>query len=66
MMTEGLRRKPTYEEVIDYIQDDPDKIKYPQRAAKFLRSTFQLSQLDGMGKAVLEQQQAEAMKHKIT
>ena len=31
MMTEGLRRKPTYEEVIDYIEHDPDKIKYPYR-----------------------------------
>jgi len=26
MMTEGLRRKPTYEEVVDYIEDDPDRI----------------------------------------
>ena len=26
MMTEGLRRKPTYEEVIDYMHDDPDKV----------------------------------------
>ena len=65
MMTEGLRRKPTYGKVIDYIQDDPNKIKYPQRAAKLLRSTCQLSQLDGMGQAVLEQQQAEEMKDKI-
>ena len=34
MMTDGSRRKPTYEEVIDYIENDPDKIKYPNRAAK--------------------------------
>ena len=65
MMTEGLRRKPTYEEVIDYIQYDPDKIKYPNRAATFVRNTFQLSQLDGMGQALLEQQQAEEMKEKV-
>ena len=39
MMTEGLRRKPTYEEVLDYIEYDPDKIKYPNRASKFLRNT---------------------------
>ena len=61
MMSSGLRRKPTYEEVIDYIETDPDKVKYPNRTAKFLRSTFQLSQLDGMGQALLEQQQAEEM-----
>ena len=65
MMSSGLRRKPTYEEVIDYIENDPDKIKYPNRAAKFLRSTFQLSQLDGAGQALLEQQQVEEMKERL-
>ena len=58
-MTEGLRRKPTYEEVIDYIEYDPDKIKYPKRTSKSLRNTFLLSQLDGMGQALLEQQQQD-------
>ena len=62
MMTEGLRRKPTYEEVIDYIEHDPDKIKYPNRRAKILRSSFELSQVDGAGMAVLEQHRAEEMK----
>ena len=52
MMTDGLRRKPTYEEVIDYIEYDPNKIKYPNSAAKFMRSAFQLSQLDGIGQAL--------------
>ena len=65
MMSSGLRRKPTYEEVISYIENDPDKVKYPNRAAKFLRSTFQLSQLDGMGQALLEQQQVEEMKERL-
>ena len=64
-MIEGLRRKPTYEEVIDYIENDPDKIKYPNRAANDLRNTFQLSQVDGMGRAILEQQQAEEMKERV-
>ena len=65
MMSSGLRRKPTYEEVIDYIENDPDKIKYPNRAAKFMRSTFQLSQLDGAGQALLEQQQVEETKERL-
>ena len=65
MMTDGLRRRPTYEELIDYIENDPDKIKYPNIAAKLLRTTFQLSQLDGMGQAILEQQQAEEMKERV-
>ena len=53
MMTSGLTRRQTYEEVLEYIYEDPDKIKYPDRAAKYLRNTFQLSQLDGMGQALL-------------
>lgn len=65
MMTDGLRPKPTYEEIIDYIENDPDKVKYPNRAAKLIRNTFQLSQLDGVGQALLEQQEAEAMKEKV-
>lgn len=65
MMTDGLKRRQTYEEVIDYIENDPDKIKYPNRASKFLRNTFQLSKLDGMGQALLEQQQAEEMKERV-
>ena len=35
MMTDGLKRRQTYEEAIDYIENDPDKIKYPNRASQF-------------------------------
>ena len=59
MRESGLRRKRTYEDIIDYIENDPDKIQYPNRAAKYLRNTFQLSQLDGMGQALLEQEMNE-------
>ena len=65
MMESGLRRKQTYEEIIDYIENDPDKIQYPNRAAKFLRNTFQLSQLDGMGQALLEQQEINEMAERV-
>ena len=65
MMTSGLTRRQTYEEVLDYIENDPDKIKYPNRTAKYLRNTFQLSQLDGMGQALFEQQQIDEMKDKV-
>ena len=64
MMSAGLRVKPTYEQVIEYIEDDPDKIKYPNRSAKFIRNTFELSKLDGMGQAILEQQEADEFKRK--
>ena len=65
MMVEGLRRKPIYEEVIDYIEYDPDKIKSPKRTAKFSRNTYQLNPLDGRGQAILEQQQAGDMKERV-
>jgi len=41
------------------------QIESPNRTSKFLRSSFQLSQLDGAGMAVLEQQRAEEMKDKL-
>ena len=64
MMTDGLKRRQTYEEVIDYIENDKDKIEYPDRAAKQLRNTFELSQLDGVGMQIMEQQQFREMKER--
>ena len=64
MMTDGLKRRQTYEEVIDYIENDKDKIKYPDRTAKQLRNTFELSQLDGVGMQIMEQQQFREMKER--
>ena len=45
----GLSLKPTYEELIDYVQKDPDQIKFPDRRATFLRQSLYLTQLDGEG-----------------
>ena len=54
----GLEAKPTYEQVINYIHKDPDKIKYPNRTASILRSSHWLTQLDGEGWNQLETQMA--------
>jgi len=59
---EGLKERETYDEIIDYIQNHQDKIKFPNRVAKQLRDTPQLSNLlDGEGHGVsdLEQQQKD-------
>ena len=56
----GLRERPTYEELIDYIETNNDKIKMPDRRAKFIRSSFYLSQLDGEG--MRQQDQMEQMR----
>ncbi len=59
---QGLRKRPTYENSIDYFTNDPDRIKYPDRRAKLLRNGFELSQLDGEGMRDLEDQQLMSMK----
>ena len=58
----GLKRRLTYNEIVDYIEKDPDKIRYPDRWAKQIRNSFELSQLDGEGMREMENQQINQMK----
>ena len=47
---QGLRERPSYDELIGYLQYGQEKISYPNRFAKQLRNTPQLSNLlDGEG-----------------
>ena len=47
---QGLREKPNYDELINYLQNKQEKIVYPDRFAKRLRESPQLSNLlDGEG-----------------
>ena len=48
MSVKGLRKRPTYEELIDHV-DNIDEIvkKYPDRRALFMRNHPYLTQLDG-------------------
>ena len=47
---DGLKRRKTYEELIEYLQYDQPKIKYPDRTASQIRNSPQLSNLlDGEG-----------------
>ena len=57
----GLKLKPSYIELLDYLQRDPDKIHYPNRKAIQLRNSFQLSQLDGIGNLEMERTQRKQM-----
>ena len=57
----GLTLKPTYDKLFYYIQEDPDKVKYPNRTATMLRRSFELSQLDGIGNLELEKMQVEKL-----
>ena len=58
----GLHKTATCNDLIDHIVNDKDKIVYPNRFAKQLRSSFSLSQLDGEGMRQMEIQQINAMK----
>ena len=55
---QGLRVKPTYEQLINVAASDGlEQIKIPNRDATCLRNGFVLSQLDGEGMRVMEDQQ---------
>jgi hypothetical protein len=58
----GLRRRETYEEIINYLENEQEIIKYPNRTAKFLRDSPYLTQLDGEGQRTLEEQQLNTLK----
>ena len=53
----NLRKRPTYDEIINYIEVKQPKIKYPDRKATFLRNSHYLSKFDGDLFDVEEQQQ---------
>ena len=57
----GLRKKPTYNELIEEIQLD-EKIKLPNRQAMFLRNSPYLSFLDGETLTDMNAQQEKADK----
>ena len=44
---QNLRKKPTYEQLINYLEVEQPKIKYPDRTATILRNSHYLSQFDG-------------------
>ena len=56
----GLRKKKTYDELIDYVMNKQEKIQYPDRTAEFLRNNPQLSNLlDGEGEGLLEMEEQQ-------
>ena len=62
---QGLRKRSDYDELVDFILFKQPKIKYPNRTAKFIRESPQLSNLldgEGMGIEALKQQQFNKMK----
>ena len=62
MVLIGLKRRDTYDEVIENLLNPKDKIRYPDRYAKHIRGSFQLSQLDGVGMQEYEEYEMRQMK----
>ena len=62
---DGLRKRDTYNELIDYLQFGQEKIIYPDRFAKRVRESPQISNLldgEGLGKGDLEEQEKKRIK----
>ena len=60
---QGLRLKPAYEQLIGVAASDClEQIKFPNRNATVIRNGFVLSQLDGEGMRVMEDQQKRYIK----
>jgi hypothetical protein len=62
MVAIGLKKRDTFEEVVEYLKHPKDIIKYPDRYAKQIRGSFELSQLDGVGMMEHEQHETEVTK----
>jgi len=63
---QGLRKRESYDEIVDYLENKQEKISYPNRFAKQIRNSPQLSNLldgEGMGAVEMEKQQQKAMEH---
>ena len=63
---QGLRKRESYDEIVDYLENKQERIKYPNRFAKQIRNSPQLSNLldnGGEGLVEMEEQQQRKMQH---
>ena len=61
-MKTGLRQRPTFEGIVNYLAYGQEIIKYPDRFAKIIRNHPYLTQLDGEGMMEMQEQQENAWK----
>ena len=62
---QSLRKRPTYNELIDYLENKQPVIRYPDRRATFLRNSPYLSQFDGDSWIDLDEQENRINKEKL-
>ena len=58
----GLHKRDSYEGLIDYLENKQDKVKFPNREAKFLRDSPQYQSLLSQGFTEVEEQQLNKIK----
>ena len=61
-MKTGLRQRPTFEGIVNYLAYGQETIRYPDRLAKTIRNHPYLTQLDGEGMMEMQEQQENAWK----
>ena len=62
---QSLRKRPTYFEVVNYLDNEQPKIKYRDRKATFLRNSPYLSQFDGDSWIDLDEQEQDINREKL-
>ena len=62
----GLRKRPTYEGLINYLANEQEMIQYPDRTAKQMRNHPYLTQLDGDDYDHMTEQQLAILRAKMS
>ena len=61
----GLRKRESYDDLVKYIETDPNKIRYPNRTATFIERSHYMKHLGGEDYIEMEEQQIRASKEKV-
>ena len=61
----GLKRRQTYDELVNYIETDPTRIRDPNRAATFAERSHYMKHLGGEDYIEMEEQQLRVSKEKV-
>jgi hypothetical protein len=61
----GLRKKPTFDSTLNYLQYGQETIKYPDRKATFLRDSPDMGFLDNFVTAHLQEQERNMAKEPV-
>ena len=61
----GLKKRDTYDEIVNYIETDPNKIRYPNRDATLIEQSHYMKMLGGQDYVDMEQQQNNAIKESM-